>query len=228
MTLQEIQESIQVLYEGDTDTPTSGSEDWNLRTELINAAINRWEKEGGVLWNELWVKLSDAADGDKTTAADTTSYDCPSDFKAIGGYVRLTGTDGTTYYKVIPTQDVQLYDNSTTALCYVTGNASNGFDINFISAPAAGLTINYEYYKEADTVSQTTDVLEMSDPYFAIYFTTSQLFSNDGRINEKRDEFVKAEARLRQMVVRNGQNPWWQDNTIKDTDFDQGVGGFGV
>lgn len=229
MTQTQIQAAIHSLYEGDNDTPSEGSDDWNLRQSISNAAINRWEHEDGTFWAELWTKLEDAADGDTTTTAATYTYDCPSDFKNPGGYVRLIDSDGgSTYYSVIPVDKVQLYDNQDKNIVYFTGNPSSGYKLNFLDTHDAGLTISYEYYKTADTLSAAASVPEMSDPYFIVYFVISRLYKQDGQTNNYRDAFQEAEARLAQMRTTNMLPAPWQENRVEDFFMEQGMGGFGV
>lgn len=229
MTLNSIQAAIHALYEGDTDTPTSGDDDYTLRTSIVNAGINRWEHEEGVLWNELWVSLDDAVDGTKTTSAATYSYSCPTDFRFPGGYVRLVDSNSqSTYFSVIPVEKAQLYDNENKNICWFTGNPQDGYKVNFLDTQTASQTISYEYYKTADTLSSSTDVPEMVDPYFLVYFAVSRLFELDGQFPSSTKAFQEAEARLSQMKVRNMQSTWYQDARVEDWSTEQGVGGFGV
>ena len=70
MTQDEALQQIHILLEKDTDYPTSGSEDYTVRQALLANAVRVWAYEEGVTWNELFVDLADASDGDKTTTAD--------------------------------------------------------------------------------------------------------------------------------------------------------------
>jgi hypothetical protein len=229
MDLDDLQQAIHSLYEGDTDTPSDGDDDYILRTRLINAAINRWENEKGVLWNELWVDLADAADGDKATTATTYKYDCPTDFKFPGGYVRTYSTVGnSTYYSVVPPEKFQLYDNEDKNIVTFIGNPSDGYDVKFLDTQSSGLTISYQYYKNADSLSLTSDIPEMSDPYFIVYYVLSRLYELDNRQAFAEKAFREAEMRLSQMRVKNMQPAFYQDSRIEDWATEQGLGGFGV
>lgn len=228
MTESDIQDAIHTMYEGDTDTPTSTDDDYLSRRTLIDAGINRWEQYEGTQWNELRVKLTDAADGDKTTSDGTLVYDCPTNFVFPGGYVRLNIGTTYQYYQVVPYEKIQLYDNNDKKICYFSGNPQDGYDLTFLDDPDGAYTISYEYYKSADTISATTTVPEMSDPYFLVYFVVSRLLQQDNRPQLAREYFTEAEARLQQMKVKNMTTAHWQGNTLMDRDFDQGIGGFGV
>ena len=224
MTESQAQEYLHILYEGDNSTPSSSDNEYLMRRSLLNAAIGIWEKEE--LWNELYVSLSDAADGDKTTVADQSSYDCPSDFKFPLGFLWI----GTTDYELMPSQDYTLISSTDTSsyFYYVTGNKSAGYKIHIHPAPSSsGDDIRYEYYKEASTLSDTTDVFEMSDPWFAIYYALSKLFKNDGKITDSREALMEAASRLERMKEINAMPGFYQSNRIKDSQFSRSVGGFG-
>ena len=213
-----------MLYEGDNDTPGATTSDYLTRRGLMNVGIVTWEKEAQ--WRELFVKLADAADGDKTTGADDADYDCPTDFVFVVGYLRI----GTTKYPYYPQEKVQLISSSdsSTKFFYVTGNTNTGFDIHIHPAPSsAGDTITYEYYKTATELSATTTVFEMSDPYFAIYFALSKLYEQDGKMGEAQKAFMEAGSRLERMKTANVTPPFYQGNAIPDSAFSRGVGGFG-
>ena len=89
------------LYEADSTVPASTEEDYLVWTDLFNIAINLWENEEGVLWKELFVKLADAATGDKTVTADDYSYAVPTDFKfPASGYVWVGTAPNATAFRI--------------------------------------------------------------------------------------------------------------------------------
>jgi len=225
MTETEAQASLHMLYEGNNDTPESTDADYLTRRGLLNIAIAIWEKEA--LWRELFVKLADASDGDKTTTADDADYDCPTDFLFPVGFLRI----GTSYY---PFKDVTKYQlirssDTSTYFYYITGNKNTGYDIHLHPTPSStGDTLSYEYYKSATSLSATSSVFEMSDPYFAIYFALSKLLEQDGRIGEAQKAFMEANARLERMKEINMTIPFYQENQVPDEAFSRGVKGFGA
>jgi hypothetical protein len=229
MTLQEFQDIVHFLYQGDTNTPTESTTDWDVREGLAKVAIHTWDNEKGILWNELWKMLSNASDGDKTIVVATTKYDCPTDFRFPGGYVRLVDSSGNSdYYQVVSPEKAELFRNEDEEICFFTGNKKDGFDLNFISAPTAGLTIEYPYYKESYIPSVAANSFEMSDPYFAVYFTLSKLHELDGEGDRATLALAQAQLRLSNMRTRNVMTPYLQDNLVPDRDFDSGKGGFGI
>lgn len=201
---------INTLMELDSDPPTSGDEDYTVWMNLLNVAINLWEKEEGVLWKELFVDLADAATGDTTTVADDYSYALPDDFKfPNSAYVWLgSGTNKTTL-QVIKIEDKQLYENNSEEWCYFT---STTLEINPNLTITAGYTISYSYYKYATALTTGTDTLEMSDPMFAVYYTVAQLTREEGNA-----EYLNiATQKLEAMKTRNESTALHQPNTINN------------
>jgi len=232
MTESQLQDALNSLYEGDTNTPGSTDEDYLARRELMNAAINVWETYGNTLWNELYYSLADAADGTKTTTSGTSKYSCPTNFLNVNGYLRIVDAAGdSTYYRQIQPLEAQLYDNqsSTPNYFYITGNPSAGYSVNIHPTPSTtGSTIRYEYYASATALSATTSVPEMSDQYFPIYYALSRMYHIDGLSGKANETLGIAEGKLIAMKRRNGLLSHYQDNSIKDNAFSQGVEGFGL
>lgn len=171
---------INTLYNSSSTAPSSGEEDYTVWTDLLNIAISLWENEEGMLWRELFVKLADAATGDKTTTT-ATSYACPTDFKfPNSAYVWLGTGDTKTAYKVIKQEDIQLYENSGENWCYFLMDGSPTLEFNPNLTITSGQTINYNYYKFASSVAVAADTFEMSDPMFAVYYAVSELKKEEG------------------------------------------------
>lgn len=227
MTLQDIQNYIQNLYDNDTSTPASTDEDYATRTALINAGIDVWAKEEQ--WREL-LKSSDDLTSPILTVAGTKSYTLPTDYDKIAGYVRLS--DGTTY-TYVPQKDPtasQLYDNQPGAnFFYLMGNPRDGYKVILRPTPTtSGLTLKFEYYKAPTHFATTTTAIsEISDPMFLVYFALSKLFDSDGASLKSQKASLEMGARLDNMIQNNILNGWYQDSEILDVDFIKGVGGFG-
>lgn len=228
MDLQLFQDILHSLYQGDVDTPSSSDDVWEHRTNLLKVAINAWNAEKGILWGELWTQLSAAATGDKTVGSSDLVYACPTDFRFPGGYVRITVNGQHEYWDVLSPQKAELYLGSGVTACYFTGNPKTGYTLNFLSQPTVGATINYPYYKTPFIPSSTTDDLEMSDPYFAVYFALSKLHEIDGEGDRAVKALQEAQSRLDGMKTQNVMPAWYQDNAVPDRDTDTGSGGFGM
>ena len=226
MTLQEFQDELHWAYQGDEDTPASSpvSSEWTSRLRGLKMAIREWASEKGITWAELWTTLTQAATGDKTVLAATLTYDCPDDFAFPGGFVNV----GTSYWKVLKAEKAALYANESMQAVYFTGNASSGFVLNFLQQPTVGDTINYPYYKTPATPSATTDVIEMSDPLFAIYHVLSKMHEIDGEGDRAIKALRQAGAKMDGMRTLNIMPAFLQDNAIQDRQQDgEGADGFG-
>lgn len=234
MNLTTFQSTIHAIYSGDSNTPDSTSGEWAVRLIYLISAINAWDTEKGILWNELYTLLSDASDGTKTVSASTLSYATPTDFRFLAGYVETyTSTDQRTKWKVIKPEEAALYAGQSNpslseGYVYVTGNKKDGFNINFSSQPTVDDTIEYPYYKDAFEPSSGSDVIEMSDPYFAIYFALSKLHEQDGEGDRATFAMSQAESKLESMKNLNAMAPHYQVNQVQDSNITRTNTGFGL
>lgn len=223
MTLNEYQIALHALYRGDGDTPTDGDTKWNQREYLCAAAINIWDNQN-VYWNELWAELADSATGDKTAGASDLEYTMPTDFRHLGAWVRTTSSAGKhTFYQVVQPEDAEQYKNTTIDACFVTGNKKAGYTLTFLKQPTVGETINYPYYKDPTNPTSSSDVIEMADPYFAVYFALGKLHEQDGAGDRAKAAYSIAEQKLKVMKTKNMLLPHYQPNGPIKT-----LGGFGT
>ena len=160
-----LQQRSHGLAELNVDYPTSGDDEYTLRTLLINKWISNWEQEEGMLWNQLWALAS-------FTSSSATSYTLSgvspaiTDMKYPGGFVELVDSNGgSVYWDVIKPEEVRLrtnnstawdyqYTNSQTRWAYFLGDPQAGFVLYFNPSfyPGAG-TIKFPYYKKAAILS---------------------------------------------------------------------------
>lgn len=222
-TLSNAITKLNSLYESDSTPPVSGEEDFIVWTDLLNAGINIWEMEEGMLWKELFVKLSDAVTGDKTITQNVSSYAVPIDFRfSASGYVWLGSGTGKTPFKVIKQEDIQLYENNGGNWCYFLMDTTPTLEFNANgNLQGSGDTITYSYYKKASAVSAGSDTFEMSDPMFAVYYALSELKKEEGDTSALSIATQKLEA----MKTRNIMPADWQTDTFIAKTL---TGGFGV
>jgi len=210
-TLNDFVSYVNTLYNSSSSAPSSGEEDYTVWTSLANIAVNVWENEEGILWNELFVRLADASDGDKTTVKAQDSYDVPSDFRfPAGGYVWLGDNTAKTAYKIIKQQELQLYENNSENWCYFLMDGSPTLEFNPNLTLAADYTINYAYYKYASKLSSSSDTFEMADPMFAVYFALAELKKEEGNAAE----LQLAQEKLSAMKVKNEMPTWLQEYSL--------------
>ena len=195
---------IYAEYEGDQDTWSATSDEYLTARRYCKAAIMRWEYEPGVLWPELFKRLSSAADGDKTTNDSDYTYTCPTDMRLppkgddqASDYVWLDNTP----YVVFPLSKIQQLKTSNDNWCFFTGNPKDGFTLNFNPnlTIAAGQTISYDYYKQATYFTAPTSTTEISNPLYIVHYVLSRFYKNDGLSGESTQEMQIAEQMIDQM-----------------------------
>lgn len=215
LTETDIIEQIYSMYENDDTTWSATSAEYITARNLSKAAIIRWEYVDGTLWPELFTKLSAAATGTKTTTAGDYDVTTPDDMRIPpqpGSYVRLSDTTGiVATYVVIPLTKVQQLGSSLDRFCYFTGNASLGYTLNFNPnvALTTGLTISYEYYRNATYFTAPTSTTEMANPFFIVHYVLHRLYKSDGQLSEATEEGQILEGLLQQMqadVIDIGQD----------------------
>lgn len=215
-TLDDAISKINTLYEADGTPPSSGDDDYTVWTDLLNVAINLWENEEGVLWNELFVKLDDAATGDKTASTGDYSYTLPTDFRfPASGYVWIGSNQNKTPYQVIKQEDVQTRENNAENWCYFTKTT---LEFNPNCTVMAG-TIRYNYYKDATALSSGSDTFEMGDPMFAVWFAVAELSKEEGNPMASSIATQKLEA----MKTVNSMPAWLQEESLQN-ETDSGFG----
>lgn len=217
MTLQEFQDLIHTLYQGDTETPGESDADWATRLLILEGAIRAWDSEKGILWDELWALNDSEQDSSQTTDGATTAFNCTSSFRKPGGFIRLIASNGdSVFYEVKKPHEVEIYRNTSEQIAYFTGNKNDGFVLNFLTAPATGYTIEYPFYKDPTIPTATTDKIEMSNPMFAIELSLSKLHELDGEGDRAGLALSKAQAILLSMRTLNIMEAWHQSSAPKD------------
>lgn len=181
MDLDDLVQTTFLEYEGSTDYPVDGDDDYAVYTGLFNSGIRVHSQIEDVDWKEYIKDVSDS-DGDKV-ADGTTQIDAPTDFvRPLNWIVTIDSNNQKTYWNVIPANRSSIKKRAYNSpyICWVTGK-KKAYKINFSSAPTSGHTISYEYIKEPSFLSVTTDVPEMSKPLFLVYFALEKLYIQDNR-----------------------------------------------
>ncbi len=222
LDLDGIASAVVALINQDVDALASTDDEYILIKRLADNAINRWENDNGILWLELWGNLTGAADGTKTITSGTSTYAAPTNFRFPGGWVRLTSGGQEIRYPVIKPGEAQRAGASSGAkMAYFTGNPGTGYTLNISPTPDStinGWTIDYDYYALASDLSTGGDSPEMLDPYFIVYYISSELVREEDptRWKSLRDD---AEEKLRQMEVNNMQEAPYQSWENDDAHF---------
>lgn len=214
MNVTAAQKRLHILLEGDTDYPTSG-EDFNLRLELFNDAVEEWKDQTDTRWRELY-----ATDTSHTGDGSTTSFALPSDFVELNGAIVLydTTNDIHTPIAVIPVSRASEYTDSTDLVAWIQES-----NLVFNVAPDDGAQIQINYYQEPAALTQGSDVLPMSKPRFVIYWALAQLAEQSADGARFNTNMQKATDLLNQMKVDNDSTGEGVPNQIQSVSE-----GFGV
>jgi hypothetical protein len=201
---------IHELYEQDKDYPDSSSEDYAARLAALNASIDAWEGETkkGTLWRELFTPYA----GVTTTG---NQADAPADFLAAGGYIWI----GNDRYEFVRPEKSRMIrnDEPTKKIYWVTGYKGN-YKFNFSPSIGSGVAFETDYYRTSTKFANGLEGthLEMSDPYFGIYFVLSRLYYDDENEDEGKRHWEIAAGKLAAMGLANDTTPFYQSNLLDD------------
>lgn len=215
MDCSDLFEAYYTQYRNEAIIPASTDDEFTIFLRLANEAINRWANYDNTYWRELFTTLSLADEG-ITVVEGTTDYDAPDDFREAGGFVSVKDSSNNTVrtYAIKEPNEVQfLSDNSQYA--YFSGDPSNGYTLHLNPVPDSaidGLTMDFVYYKAPTTFTSTTDVSEMSQPYFIVHRALWSRFRGS-RNPYSKEAKADAEDVLKTMQMDNNSGNWanpWQ------------------
>ena len=219
MNVQEILDSIHIGYEQATDTPSLNDEDGTIRMNLLQKAIRRWSKDNTTRWIELF-DLKELG----PIQAGVRDYSLGNTFYLDDAYY-LEGSD-----LPLTVKPVHQLTGTTGRFVTVIGNKRDGYKLRLGWMPAAndvetGKKIIARVYREPFIPAATTDVLEMSDPEFAVAYVIGELF-----VNDEPNLYTKfnndALLLLANMRDRNGSVAVGQFNGLESNGLgDIGIGG---
>lgn len=232
MTYQTIINNIQLMTLNDPTAPASTTQEYSIYQQMINnLAIPTWENERGTLWNELWVDVKDYSVGGFTTLQPGQGdIALPTAFKFIGGgYIRLKMPGSTSSNPIIQTlpvrmlPEIELDPKQNKREFFIYGNPSTGYFIKLgwivqTGAAEVGATLNFRYYKFANSMVNLTDIPEMSDPNFIIYKVSAQVSANNFNMNLYQIMEDKANYSLLNMRMANDMASNFMDDYVKDID----------
>ena len=219
-TVQDIMNSVYVNVDDDITSATTIDDEWNARLQLINMGIGAWERQD-VYWRELWKNYTFP----ETISSATTYSVSATDFLMPGSLLFCTDSSGNVQIlDIIFPQDVIKYVNNGGRAAYFTGNAASGWTLNLTWTPTQGdgiygTTPSVYYYKSANRVSGPTDVPEMSDPTYLVWYVTyqKQLFYN--RTDMAQDALTQSQESMMNMRIKNELNVNFGSNRIEDPEM---------
>lgn len=218
-SLNDIQQRVHTLVENDNDTPTSTDDEYEIRLNLINQSIGKWESED-VLWRELWTSYTH---GSTVSSATTYTLSSLTDMRFPGASVQLVLNGSTSNVEIVdPHQSVLTHGNK---VVWFTGNNKDGWTLNLSWTPTSGdgtygATIKVPYYKYATrfTTSDGSVEPEMSDPNYIVYDVAAAKSLMESRNNQFSIYNTEALIRLDKMKQMNEATPHYQNQSVEDTD----------
>jgi len=211
MTLDQLQQNIYHLYDGsDVSYHQSTSEDYLLRKGLINTAIEDWAMSYGVKWRELFTTGTAGS-----TVPSQSQYDIPQDFIHMVSEVKVNYTTGVVYYQYKKLEDRLLSDRANPSERYYTITGKVGsFKLDLNPIPDQVGVITFDYYKKPTPLVNGSDVTEVPNPLYLVYYTVSRLYEQDNRSDLAQTYEQRATTVLNQMIVNNNTNPYSADQII--------------
>lgn len=215
MNVEEILDAVHINYEQATDAPALSDEDGLIRLSLLQKVVDGWGRNNNTRWQELFTieTLGPITAGSTQIPLAEELHLCESFF--------LQGESRPMKVKK-PWQVTGVEER----YLFITGNPSDGYVLNLGWTPEAGdpevgKTIKAVYYRTAAKPTKASDVLEMSDPYYAVDEVTAELFSNDD-VDLYNKFHNSALQRLNDMREKNDQTVWGEENGIDNHDNDEG------
>lgn len=234
-TLQNLEESIHSMYEGNISYPVPTDDDYVLRLNLLNIWINQWENSGATDWRELWkndtsltyVAPAVPANGNIPTVFTISLATLP--VKRLGGFIFIKRISDSQLVR-IPVYDAHVVQTRQPQdlFAYVIGTpVGYSLVIRGVDPTFDGGTIIFDYYSFATKLTATTDYTECPDPGYLIYGVVSQLHANNRNTVGYTVASTEAEDRITNMIIANELAPHYQDQSIEDDDSVLNHSGFG-
>lgn len=219
-TLQDIMDAIYVAVDNDPTSSLTQDDEYTSRLRLCNMAIATWMRQD-VLWNELWKTYTHNA-----TVSSSTITLTMTDMRMPGSWVRFQDSNGNIAIRldVIKPFQAANYTAAGRQAVYFTGNQSAGWTMNFTVTPASGDNVYgntpiFDYYKSPTRLVNTTDVPEMSNPFYIVHFVSYRKNLYNGRSNVAQDDLASAQDCMDNMKISNAMNVHYSDQEIEDVEI---------
>lgn len=203
--LQNILEAAHRRYDGSTDYPTDGDNDYDVRIGVINDLIAIWDAEP-VEWNELFVL------GYTMSAVAGKIQSLPSDFRKPLGSVYVEGEE---YTYVRPADIKKTLDDNDSAKFYSIYGKPGSRTLYFSQSLTLNDEIEFDYYKTATALANPTDVPDMSDTMYLYNGLVAFLYEQDARIDKSTEYENKMTDSLHNMIIANEVNPEGNIDTME-------------
>lgn len=230
MTLAEIQEQIALDLDSASSAPATTDPEYIRRRKLIN----RYERAFFARRNNVWSVL--LKESSVSTTANQSYVDIPAD--CVGGTLALSQDGyvkiGDVYYRLVRRDEV----GENEYVCYVTGNISEGYNLNIVPTPESVETVYLRYYSSyyaTDTsgtdkavMTEATDITKCPNPYYIVFAVIAEVFKIDDENSKGLDYDRRAEEEMKDALSNENQGSFQQDFSIKTEGQISGYPGLGV
>lgn len=190
MNLEALHQSISVQLDAEELAPVPGSDEWELRTNVINRAQRRWAESHD--WEVLYKEVNTHT----SQATGNASITLPTSFRKLASAPLITWDGATTaeYSYINPRQRSGYL--ASDKYCYILGNPDTGYTL-VINPPSlvSGASIYYSYYETPTDLATTTDTSPIPDSNYLVEKTLAELLAID---DDKRS--IIAEQRASQIL----------------------------
>lgn len=222
MTVDQILQKVHRRYEGSVDYPVSGDDDYDLRLALLGDGVESWADEPQN-WKELYTPVS-TSDGDKTTDG-TSTIDCPTNFLRPATMLQISNTYYTFQRKELTINTLR---NDSGAYFFTVVGTPGAYDIQVNPTPATGLTITYDYIKTATRPTTGSEIPQVPNPNFLVYYILAALYEQDNRNDLVNFYEQKMAQEINKMVINHVRKPADHPNQILSIGNRLYGNGFGV
>ncbi len=199
MNIKQILNRIHIKYAQDTDYPSSSSDDYLVRLELINDAIDEWQNEESVTWMELFATLTDTVTG--------STHTLPTGFRFAANYLRVGSSEDK--YSFVRTENVAeaLACDANAKIFWITGG--EGVRVLNVNPVLSGETVKIDYYKAATKYTDGTETAEpeMTDQSFIVDRVVAELHLNDENDTQASISLQSAQQKLSGMRMKDTLTP---------------------
>jgi len=204
--------SVYRRFEKSSDTPDSTTEDFIIRLEYANAAIDKWENEQGIEWKELYGTISGAMVNGVFNNQTTLN-----DFKRPAGYLRI----GSDKYQYVRPENIEVEQRlRPTHQVYTVTGSDGSYSINVYPAVSDNFTLDYRKRATKYTLgTETTPEIQMSDPEFIINDVLAQLYLDDDNGTQANVSMQIATGKMEAMRLANETDPFNNNSNFPDDDF---------
>lgn len=211
LTVEQILLAAHVNYEQGIDAPALTEEDGKVRLSMLKQIVSAWATENNTPWAELFtIETLGPIEAGETEYRLPDGFAMPDSFYLPDSVVpvkvkkpwQITGAEG--------------------RFIYITGNPADGYVLNLGWTPATGepeigKSIRAIIYRDPLLPTKTKDILDMSDPYYAVDELTAELFAPDDQaLYDKWHN--SALARLANMRERNDRSVVGEDTEDVEVD----------